>query len=213
MADFAELARARDALAVNPDHHAQVEVLSAAASASLSSSSEHLSPSFFEGFALRGIRVLRIHPGFIHCSYTVPPGLTVRLSRPSFDPSFTPIHRSCCNTNNCIRTQDSTTGCLAAGAVVALVDEVGSAASVSDAKNIKVSVDMSVAFADLSQARPGDNLSITARALGHKGAYTGTHVLFTNADTGSVVAEGRHSLFGNMKKSTPEPATAHRSKM
>jgi acyl-coenzyme A thioesterase 13 len=197
MADFAELARARDALAVNPDHHAQVEVLSAAASASLSSSSEHLSPSFFEGFALRGIRVLRIHPGFIHCSYTVPPGLTVRHSRP----------------NNCIRTQDSTTGCLAAGAVVALVDEIGSAASVSDAKNIKVSVDMSVAFADLSQARPGDNLSITARALGHKGAYSGTHVLFTNADTGSVVAEGRHSLFGNMKKSTPEPATAHMSKM
>uniref|UniRef100_A0ACD6A4P7 Uncharacterized protein n=1 Tax=Avena sativa TaxID=4498 RepID=A0ACD6A4P7_AVESA len=148
------------------------------------SSSDHLSPSFFEGFALRGIRVLRIHPGFIHCSYTVPPGLT-----------------------------DATTGYLAAGAVVALVDEIGSAASISDDQNLKVSVDMPVAFADLSEARPGDELSITARALGHKGAYSGTHVLFTNADTGNVVAEGRHSLFGNMKKSPPKPATAHMSKM
>lgn len=183
---MAELARARDALATNPDHRAQVDALSAAASASLSSSSssEHLSPSFFEGFALRGVRVLRIHPGFVHCSYTVPPGLT-----------------------------DSTTGCLAAGAVVALVDEIGSAVSIADNQNLKVSVDMSVAFADLSQARPGDDLSITARALGHKGAYSGTHVLLTNAGTGNVVAEGRHSLFGNMKKPPPKAAAAHMSKM
>ncbi|CAM0874262.1 unnamed protein product [Alopecurus aequalis] len=183
MADSPESARARDALVVSADDHARVDALSSAASASLSSS-DHLSPSFFEGFALRGIRVLRIHPGFIHCSYTVPPSLT-----------------------------DSTTGCLAAGAVVALVDEIGSAASISDAQNLKVSVDMSVAFPDLSQARPGDNLSITARALGHKGAYSGTHVLLTNADTGDVVAEGRHSLFGNLKKTPPKTATAHRSNL
>jgi acyl-coenzyme A thioesterase 13 len=112
-----------------------------------------------------------------------------------------------------VRTQDSTTGCLAAGAVVALVDEVGSAAAISDAQNLKVSVDMSVAFADLSQARPGDNLSITATALGHKGAYSGTSVLLTNAHTGNVVAEGRHSLFGNLKKTPPKPATALRSNL
>uniref|UniRef100_A0A453HTD3 Acyl-coenzyme A thioesterase 13 n=1 Tax=Aegilops tauschii subsp. strangulata TaxID=200361 RepID=A0A453HTD3_AEGTS len=158
----------RDVLSVSADEHARVDALSSAASASLSTAATHLSPSFFEGFALRGIRVLRLHPGFIHCSYTVPPSLT------------------------------STTGCLAAGAVVALVDEIGSAASISEGQNLKVSVDMSVAFPDLSQARPGDRLSITARALGHKGAYSGTHVLFTNACTGNVVAEGRHSLFGTL---------------
>lgn len=186
MADSPELARARDVLSVSADDHARVDALSSAASASLSSAATtHLSPSFFEGFALRGIRVLRLHPGFIHCSYTVPPSLT-----------------------------DSTTGCLAAGAVVALVDEIGSAASISEGQNLKVSVDISVAFPDLSQARPGDRLSITARALGHKGAYSGTHVLFTNAGTGNVVAEGRHSLFGNMKKSPPKPAaTTHRSNL
>jgi hypothetical protein len=71
---------------VNADHRAQVDALSAAASASASlssSSSDHLPPSFFGGFALRGIRVLRIRPGLIHCSFTVPPGLTVRHSLPS----------------------------------------------------------------------------------------------------------------------------------
>uniref|UniRef100_M8CT20 Thioesterase domain-containing protein n=1 Tax=Aegilops tauschii TaxID=37682 RepID=M8CT20_AEGTA len=186
MADSPELARARDVLSVSADEHARVDALSSAASASLSTAATHLSPSFFEGFALRGIRVLRLHPGFIHCSYTVPPSLTVRHSLPS---SISPV-------------------CL-------IPAEIGSAASISEGQNLKVSVDMSVAFPDLSQARPGDRLSITARALGHKGAYSGTHVLFTNACTGNVVAEGRHSLFGNMKKSPPPKpaATTHRSNL
>ena len=105
-----------------------------------------------------------------------------------------------------VHTRDSSTGCLAAGVVVALVDEIGYAAAISDAQNFKVSVDMSVAFPDLSQARAGDRLSITARVLGHKGAYSGTHVLLTNAVTGNVVAEGRHSVFGNLKKAPLKPA-------
>lgn len=33
--------------------------------------------SFYEGFAVRGIRVDRIQPGFLSCSFTVPPRLTV----------------------------------------------------------------------------------------------------------------------------------------
>uniref|UniRef100_A0A453HSB6 Uncharacterized protein n=1 Tax=Aegilops tauschii subsp. strangulata TaxID=200361 RepID=A0A453HSB6_AEGTS len=88
MADSPELARARDVLSVSADEHARVDALSSAASASLSTAATHLSPSFFEGFALRGIRVLRLHPGFIHCSYTVPPSLTVRHSLPS---SISPV--------------------------------------------------------------------------------------------------------------------------
>jgi acyl-coenzyme A thioesterase 13 len=126
-------------------------------------------PSFFEGFALHGIRVESIRPGHILCSFTVPARLT------------------------------SGSDHIAPGAVVALVDEIGSAASVSDGHHLKVSVDMSVNFVDLDAAAPGDALRITARALGHKGAYSGTHVIVANAATGLVVAEGRHSLFGKMK--------------
>ena len=127
------------------------------------------SPSFFEGFALQGIRVDSIHPGRILCSFTVPTRLTAGG------------------------------GHLAPGAVVALVDEIGSAAAVADGHHLKVSVDMSVSFVDLAAAAPGDTLRISARALGHRGAYSGTHVLVANAATGKVVAEGRHSLFGKMK--------------
>ncbi|KAJ1271564.1 hypothetical protein BS78_06G136900 [Paspalum vaginatum] len=126
-------------------------------------------PSFFEGFALQGVRVESIRPGHILCSFTVPARLTAGG------------------------------GHIAPGAVVALVDEIGSAAAVADGKHLKVSVDMSVSFVDLAAAAPGDDLRITARALGHKGAYSGTHVLVANAATGQVVAEGRHSLFGKMK--------------
>uniref|UniRef100_A0A0A9ET62 Thioesterase domain-containing protein n=1 Tax=Arundo donax TaxID=35708 RepID=A0A0A9ET62_ARUDO len=67
---------------------------------------------------------------------------------------------------------------------------------------------MSVSFVDLAAAAPGDTLRITARALGHKGYYSGTHVLVANATTGEMVAEGRHSLFGKMKvQVNPPPPT------
>jgi hypothetical protein len=36
--------------------------------------------SFYEGFAVRGIRVDRIQPGFLCCSFTVPPRLTVHTA-------------------------------------------------------------------------------------------------------------------------------------
>lgn len=41
-----------------------------------------------------------------------------------------------------------------------------------------------------------DELEISSKVLGHKGGYSGTLVLLTNKETGEVVAEGRHSLFG-----------------
>ncbi|KAL5991570.1 hypothetical protein ACLOJK_012479 [Asimina triloba] len=34
------------------------------------------SPSFYEGFFLRGIRVRQLHPGFIKCDFKVTPRLT-----------------------------------------------------------------------------------------------------------------------------------------
>lgn len=138
---------AAELLRVSDEHGAQVDALNRAAAAKRQSQREgDVVPSFFEGLALRGIRVDAIHPGRILCSFTVPTRLT------------------------------------AAGG-----------------HHLKVSVDMSVSFVDLAAAAPGDTLRISARALGHRGAYSGTHVLVANAATGKVVAEGRHSLFGKMK--------------
>ncbi|KAB1225773.1 hypothetical protein CJ030_MR1G005298 [Morella rubra] len=54
-----------------------------------------LEHSFYENFALRGIRVDRVEPGFVACTFKVPPRLTDR------------------------------TGKLASGAIANLVDEVG----------------------------------------------------------------------------------------
>uniref|UniRef100_A0A0E0K0E3 Acyl-coenzyme A thioesterase 13 n=1 Tax=Oryza punctata TaxID=4537 RepID=A0A0E0K0E3_ORYPU len=165
--------KARQALAVSAHECSLVDAVSSAATPPSVDDGEGQPPphaaSFFEGFALGGIRVDSVRPGLVDCSFTVPSRLTDR------------------------------SGCLAAGAVVSLVDEVGSAASIADGRPLKVSTDMSVSFVSLAQARPGDRLRITARALGHRGAYSGTHVLISNAATGEVVAEGRHSLFGRMK--------------
>ncbi|XP_039135647.1 acyl-coenzyme A thioesterase 13-like isoform X1 [Dioscorea cayenensis subsp. rotundata] len=87
-------------------------------------------------------------------------------------------------------------GNLSAGAIANLVDEIGGAVILADGQHTKVSVDMSISY--MSAARIHDELEITAKVLGHKGGYSGTSVLMKNKATGDVVAEGRHSLFGNL---------------
>ncbi|KAG6488847.1 acyl-coenzyme A thioesterase 13-like [Zingiber officinale] len=72
--------------------------------------------SFYEGFALRGIRVDHIRPGFLSCSFRVPARLT------------------------------DAEGNLAPGAIANLVDEVGAAAITSQGVPGKVSVDMSISY-------------------------------------------------------------------
>ncbi|KAJ1688673.1 hypothetical protein LUZ63_012828 [Rhynchospora breviuscula] len=154
--------RAREALRVEDDLDEAVERLPVRAHRAGEEA------SFYEGFALRGIRVERIQRGFLSCSFTVPPRLT------------------------------DVKGQMAAGAIANLVDELGAAAFTSQGHHhIKVSVDMNIAF--LSPAKLGDELEIRSRVLGHKGGYSGTHVLLRNKTTGQVIAEGRHSLFGNLK--------------
>ncbi|XP_073114797.1 uncharacterized protein [Elaeis guineensis] len=123
--------------------------------------------SFYEGFALRGIRVDRIQRGSLSCTFKVPPRLT------------------------------DVSGNLSAGAIANLVDEVGAAAIHADGHHMKVSVDMSISY--MSTAKVDDELEITSSVLGHKGGYSGTYVLLRNKTTGVIVAEGRHSLFGNLK--------------
>lgn len=85
-------------------------------------------------------------------------------------------------------------GYLQNGAVASLVDEAGFAVVHEEGSPMMVSVDMSISF--VSTAKLHDELEITSRVLGQKGKYSGTIVLIRNKTTGEVVAEGRHSLFG-----------------
>ncbi|XP_078428721.1 thioesterase superfamily protein [Wolffia australiana] len=85
-------------------------------------------------------------------------------------------------------------GNLSRGAIANLVDELGGYALMTLGHHTKVSVNISIAY--LSTARLDDELEITSRVLGHKGAYSGTAVTLMNKRTREMVAEGRHSLFG-----------------
>ncbi|XP_028550985.1 acyl-coenzyme A thioesterase 13 isoform X3 [Dendrobium catenatum] len=92
----------------------------------------------------------------------------------------------------------SPNGNMSLGAIANLVDEVGGAAMHADGHHMKVSVDISISF--LANAKLHDELEITSRVLGHRGSYyTGTYVLLRNKTSGEVIAEGRHSLFGNLR--------------
>ncbi|XP_021720743.1 putative esterase C31F10.02 [Chenopodium quinoa] len=73
-------------------------------------------PSFYEDFALRGIRVHRVQPGFIFCTFKVPPRLIDR------------------------------TGNLAGGAIANLIDIVGNSLIYRLGQPMNVSVDMSISY-------------------------------------------------------------------
>ncbi|KAK8598563.1 hypothetical protein V6N13_094529 [Hibiscus sabdariffa] len=120
--------------------------------------------SFYNEFALRGLRVDRVEPGFVSCTFKVPPRLTDK------------------------------NGNLATGAIANIVDEVGGAAVFVIGLPMKVSVDMCISF--LGTAKLDDELEISSKALGQRGNYSGTIVLVRNKATGELIAEGRHSLFG-----------------
>ncbi|XP_076901876.1 uncharacterized protein LOC143556449 [Bidens hawaiensis] len=130
---------------------------------------------FYDDFALRGIRVHQLQPAFISCSFTVPP-------RHSF-----PIYLHCL-----LAIQDRN-GDMAMGAIANFIDEIGGALLYEKDAPMKVSVDMSISY--LSTAKVNDELEISAKLLGGKGAYNGTLVLVKNKASGQLIAEGRHSLF------------------
>lgn len=79
------------------------------------------------------------------------------------------------------------------GAIASLVDEVGATMVYEKDVPMNVSVDMSISY--LSTAKLNDDLEISAKLLGGKGAYNGTLVVLKNKATGEMIAEGRHSLF------------------
>ncbi|XP_059660835.1 uncharacterized protein LOC132307167 [Cornus florida] len=78
--------------------------------------------SFYEYYALRGIRVHRVEPGFVACTFKVPPRLTDR------------------------------TGKLASGVIANLVDEVGGVVVRAKSLPRSVSVDMSISFLSTANA-------------------------------------------------------------
>ncbi|KMZ70708.1 Thioesterase superfamily protein [Zostera marina] len=87
-------------------------------------------------------------------------------------------------------------GNFANGAIANLVDELGSAVlRIYGDEHFNVSVDMSISL--ISTAKLNDELEMISRVLGQNGRYSGTIVLLRNKKTGDVIAEGRHSLFGN----------------
>ncbi|PON42766.1 Thioesterase domain containing protein [Parasponia andersonii] len=72
--------------------------------------------SFYEDFALRGIRVDRVERGLVVCTFKVPPRLTDRNGR------------------------------LASGAIANMVDVVGASVVYAEGLPMNVSVDMSISF-------------------------------------------------------------------
>ncbi|CAN0854694.1 Acyl-coenzyme A thioesterase 13 [Linum grandiflorum] len=72
--------------------------------------------SFYRDLSLRGIRVDRVEPGLVSCTFIVPPRLTDR------------------------------SGKLATGAIANLVDEVGGAVVHVEGLPLNVTVDMSISF-------------------------------------------------------------------
>ncbi|XP_019188589.1 PREDICTED: acyl-coenzyme A thioesterase 13-like [Ipomoea nil] len=72
--------------------------------------------SFYEYYAIRGIRVDRVEPGFVSCTFRVPHRLTDREGK------------------------------LASGAIANLVDEVGGAVVHVEGLPMNVSVDMSISY-------------------------------------------------------------------
>ncbi|XP_024198417.1 acyl-coenzyme A thioesterase 13 isoform X5 [Rosa chinensis] len=113
--------------------------------------------TFYENFALRGIRVDRVEPGLIVCTFK------------------------------------DRAGNLANGAIANLVDVVGSYVTYTGGLIRNVSVDISISY--MSTAKLDDEVEITSKRLGQKGGYTGIMVLLRNKATGSIIAEGRHSMF------------------
>ncbi|KAK3409873.1 hypothetical protein EUGRSUZ_J01944 [Eucalyptus grandis] len=73
-------------------------------------------PSFYESFSLRGLRVDRVEPGLVVCSFKVPPRLADR------------------------------NGNLAQGAIANMVDEMGYAVVHVEGIPISVSVNMSISY-------------------------------------------------------------------
>ncbi|KAL3829103.1 hypothetical protein ACJIZ3_017905 [Penstemon smallii] len=177
----------------------------------------HHESSFYEFLTVRGVRVDRVQPGSVFCSFKVPPRLT------------------------------DANGNLATGAIASLVDAIGAAVVHEDGRPMDVSVNILAVerkkkrrnasnqepwrstkqkekivqrkiIKDLFERTaimeiqylliinivgnftPGffdlqDELEIISTCLGKRGGYAGTNVLIRNKTTGDVVAEGRHSLF------------------
>ncbi|ERM98643.1 hypothetical protein AMTRI_Chr05g57180 [Amborella trichopoda] len=113
----------------------------------------------FERFSLAGLRVSRAEPGRIICHLTVPKRLADEKGK---------WH---------------------AGAIAAMIDNVGAASIKSCDLPIKVSVDYNISY--ISTAEIGEVMEIEGKVLGHKGKLSGVMVEVRRKGNGEVVAQGR----------------------
>ncbi|KAI3678216.1 hypothetical protein L6452_37501 [Arctium lappa] len=88
-------------------------------------------------------------------------------------------------------------GNLAVGVIANLVDEIGAIVAYAKDVTMNVSVDVSISY--LSTTKLNDDLEISAKLLGRKGAYNGTLVVVKNKATREMIAEGRHSYFSKAR--------------
>lgn len=95
-------------------------------------------PSFYEDFTLRGIRLDRVEPGRVICSFRVPPRFTDR------------------------------SGNLAPGAIANLVDELGAIVKHKETPPMDVSVNMSMSFMSTAKVDDELEITSSLRGeLGH----------------------------------------------
>ncbi|XP_019167987.1 PREDICTED: uncharacterized protein LOC109163679 isoform X1 [Ipomoea nil] len=168
--------------------------------------------SFYRYFSLRGIRVDSYRPGFISCTFKVPPRLTDTNGNLGSGAIATLVDEVGCATVfvegqpfnvtvdisiNYVSTAklDDKNGNLGCGAIATLVDEVGCAMGYVEGVAFNVTVDISITY--LSTAKLHDELEITGRVLGKRGSYFGTSIVVKNKASGEIIAEGRNSLYRN----------------
>ncbi|KAK9102734.1 hypothetical protein Sjap_019988 [Stephania japonica] len=113
----------------------------------------------FETTALQGLQVVRAQKGSMLCNFTVP------------------------------KAQSDEKGNWVAGAMAALIDDVGAAAIVSIVDRLHVSVSFDISF--FSTAKIQEELEIEAYTLGNNGKLCSVEVRITRKTDGKLIALGK----------------------
>ncbi|MQM09546.1 hypothetical protein Taro_042425 [Colocasia esculenta] len=83
-----------------------------------------------------------------------------------------------------------------AGAIAALIDNVGAAAIVSSSGILDVSVDFTISY--FSPAKAEEEVEIEAAVLGHHGKVSCVEVIIRKKDGGALVAVGKQWMSSNI---------------
>ncbi|KAJ8490708.1 hypothetical protein OPV22_012429 [Ensete ventricosum] len=143
---------------------------------------------FFDLVIVKGLRIDRIEPGRVLCSFQVPPRLTVSWL------SSTPLHHRGTEEWRTRWSEQDDRNAMRHGAVVSLVDLVGSAVFyAAGAPSTGVSVEISV-----SAFRPAyvhEEVEIEATVLHLTKTVAVAAVETRKRSTGTMIAWGRHTKY------------------